>query len=275
MKQEHYNLDAERGVISACFLDISVLDSCSTRGLHADAFYDPYHRSIFGLMVDMRKSKRSIDIISFIEFSKEKKLFTECGGIQTINSVTQCLDTISSAKQWIDIVLQKATARHVLRQAKLLEAKVSECPNEAQKAAVEACSALNKVCQSSSEMTQQQIGQASIDWFIRRIDPEKQAKSHSVELGITGIHQQIEPFSYDDDVTLAAIMAPPDGGKSTIERQIARANCEKGKTIVRFLLETSAEVSNGQMAASWAGFDLLKGKKPPQRNEFRTVIEYD
>lgn len=275
MTHTHANIDAERGILSACFLDERIIHSCITRGLTPDSFYDAKHKTIFGLLIEMKRVGRTVDLITFFEFAREKKSLDDCGGIPGVNRVTESLETTSSANQWIDIVLNKAVARHVLRQAELLTLEVSENPSDAQKAAVGACRRLNEVCQSSSEMTQEQIGQASVDWFMRRCDPERQQKTHSIDLGITGIHDHIAPLSYDDDVTMAVIIAPPDGGKSTIERQIARVNCSQGKVVARFLRETSAEVSNGQMAAAWAGFDLLKAKKPPQRNEFKSVIEYD
>ena len=123
MKTPPHSLEAERAVLGCILLDTvgrsddRVMDECRSRGVVADAFYDPCNRLIYQTMLDMNRVSKPLDALSLIEELRRVNRLEAAGGVGFIQSLIDQVPTTAHAEHYISIVNGKYLRRMMIERA--------------------------------------------------------------------------------------------------------------------------------------------------------------
>ena len=124
--------DAERGVLGSILLEADrVLDICIERQLVAESFYLPTHRTIFDVMLGMKREERPVDLLTVTERLKTMGMIDRIGGPTALDRLVDATPTSAHAEYYIDIVRQKHLLRSIIERARDAE---RSCYRDDQKA---------------------------------------------------------------------------------------------------------------------------------------------
>ncbi len=112
------SLDAEKGLLGSILLAPGrVLDECLQRQVSEKHFHHPAHATVFDVLVDMREANKPIDLISLTQLLEDRHLLEEIGGAAAVTDLFTFVPTASNAAYYIEILREKALARHVIEAA--------------------------------------------------------------------------------------------------------------------------------------------------------------
>lgn len=119
------NLDAERGLLGSILLDSSrVMDLCVTKGIVAEAFVDPAHRSIYGAIERLASKGQPVDEISISHFLSGTGDLERIGGLQTLTLLLERTPTSAHAGYYADLVMEQYVRRQILGTVRRIEENV-------------------------------------------------------------------------------------------------------------------------------------------------------
>lgn len=108
------SLDAERGVLGSMLLDPkNVIPDCAAR-LTPEHFYTPAHVTIFNALVDLHEKGNSIDLITFCQVLRDRKLLEQVGGEACITELYTFVPTAANVGYYRDIVRDKYLLREII-----------------------------------------------------------------------------------------------------------------------------------------------------------------
>lgn len=108
-----WNSDAEQAVIGAAMQSTEVLNAAMDR-LQPDDFYSPRHRSIFEAVQELFGASLPVDALTVADKLGSSRL-DEVGGKLFITELLDAWSTTQSALRAIEIVIEKATRRRLMR----------------------------------------------------------------------------------------------------------------------------------------------------------------
>ena len=123
MKTPPHSVEAERAVLGCILLDTvgrsddRVMDECRSRGVVAEAFYDPCNRLVYQTMLDMNRASKPLDALALIEELRRVNRLEAAGGVGFIQSLIDQVPTTAHAEHYIAIVKGKYLRRMMIERA--------------------------------------------------------------------------------------------------------------------------------------------------------------
>ncbi len=113
-----HSLEAEEYLISCCMIDAAdVIPRCLEARISPDAFYDPKHAIVFGVLLKLYDEQRLIDISVLAEDLKTSKQLERVGGYTFLAQISGRIPTTAQAGYFIDKVREQALLRLLIRTA--------------------------------------------------------------------------------------------------------------------------------------------------------------
>jgi hypothetical protein len=114
-----HSIEAEQGVLGCCLLDNGLVLPDALDAIHdpMTAFYDLKHVEVFRALSTLHRSGSAVDIITLQQHLKDSKLLDMVGGIAYLMSLADAVPSSANLKYYLDIVLEKALLRRVIRVA--------------------------------------------------------------------------------------------------------------------------------------------------------------
>jgi len=105
-----HNLDAERAVLCAMYLDPAACDR-AVDSLRSSDFYEGRHGKIFDALLAMRDREDAVDLLTLGEELRKRKEFTEVGGDLYLAEVAAESGSSANVELHAQIVAEKSVAR--------------------------------------------------------------------------------------------------------------------------------------------------------------------
>ena len=114
IKQSPHNLEAERSVIGAIFIDNNVIDSL-IEILKPEDFYSPKFAILYRSMIVLHDRHQPIDLVTLTEFLKKNKELDKAGGISEITAIIDDIPTTANVIEYAKIVKEKSILREIIK----------------------------------------------------------------------------------------------------------------------------------------------------------------
>ncbi len=108
-----HNLDAEKSVIGAIFLENQKLDFLIELLKPEDFYHKPY-KILYKAMITLHDKREPIDLLTISEFLKKSKELESVGGIGEISSILDDIPTTANVMQYAKIVKEKSILRDII-----------------------------------------------------------------------------------------------------------------------------------------------------------------
>ena len=105
-----FNNEAEQSVIGAILLDNRLLTEISDR-LSADDFYQVRHQILYGVMMELYRENRPIDLTTITTRLKDRNQFIEVGGLEYLIEISEAVPTTANVNAYVEIVREKSARR--------------------------------------------------------------------------------------------------------------------------------------------------------------------
>ena len=83
--------------------------------LHADDFYDPRHKAIFGAMSTLHDKRSPLDILTLSEQLKNNGQLESIGGASYLTELTNTVPTSAHIEEYARIVADKSIRRKLIK----------------------------------------------------------------------------------------------------------------------------------------------------------------
>jgi replicative DNA helicase len=230
------NVEAERSILGAIFLDPNAYEEATAHGLTASDFSLDSHRRIYSRMVELAESSRPIDSITLIEELERHRELGLVGDVGYVASLTDGVPDRPSIKHYVKIVREKADLR-----------KLIHACNAIVTASCEGSSSRECITELSERILQIQTG--SDDAPAERVLKFSDAVYIEWERLADGTDDLVGLTTGIDSVDLAttgiragetwAIGGRTGDGKTSLALQIAAANCRRDVAVGYFSIEMS------------------------------------
>ena len=126
------DIEAEQGLLGSILLDpVRVLDICSTKGLVAEAFVDPTHRSIYAAITRLASKGQPVDGITVSNFLKGTGDLDAVGGLRALTELMEQTPTSAHASYYAELVMEQYLRRCILGAVREVEANVYDASQSA------------------------------------------------------------------------------------------------------------------------------------------------
>ena len=126
------DIEAEQGLLGSILLDpVRVLDICSTKGLVAEAFVDPTHRSIYAAITRLASKGQPVDGITVSNFLKGTGDLDAVGGLRALTELMERTPTSAHASYYTELVMEQYLRRCILGAVREVEANVYDASQSA------------------------------------------------------------------------------------------------------------------------------------------------
>jgi replicative DNA helicase len=112
-----HSVEAEQGVLASMMLSPQEGIAEAVERINRDYFYLPAHRTIFDVLVDNWKNNQAIDLITFTQVMRDRKLIDSVGGPAFITQVYTFVPTAANLPYYLDIVRDKYILRQIIATA--------------------------------------------------------------------------------------------------------------------------------------------------------------
>lgn len=111
-----HNLEAERSVLGALMQDYNALTQAMEL-LAPEDFYHPQHAVIYKAMQALYQQPRAVDLVTMDEELGRQGALAGIGGSEYLVELIQFVPTTANVRHYVDIVLEKATLRRLIKAA--------------------------------------------------------------------------------------------------------------------------------------------------------------
>ncbi len=126
------DIEAEQGLLGSILLDpVRVLDICSTKGVVAEAFVDPIHRSIYAAITRLASKGQPVDGITVSNFLKGTGDLDAVGGLRALTELMERTPTSAHASYYAELVMEQYLRRCILGAVREVEANVYDASQSA------------------------------------------------------------------------------------------------------------------------------------------------
>lgn len=232
------NVDAERSVIGALLLDTSAVADVS-QVLSAEDFYTPSHRLVYQACVDVYDQHAQIDVLLVQEALSRKGLLDEAGGREGLLSLAGSVVSAAGVGFHADIVREKSIQRQLLEICLDVSRLAYENAADARQLLEDAEERIFKIARMNvaseikgvSDVLQQTFER--IDYF--------RSKQGALTGLVTGYHDLDEMTGGLQPGEVVVLAARPSMGKTSFALNLAERVAGRGKPVVVFSLEMSAQ----------------------------------
>ena len=234
-----FSAQAERAVLSALLLNDECMHQVAEL-LIPDDFYQPAHKIIFQVLLELSQSRKKVDLITLQDELEKKGNLEVIGGMLYLMALQEDIPSVGLLSQHAQIIKEKAILRELIHSAAQI---ITNCYDQNDKEIESVLDAAEKtIFQISNKRSQQTFVQLNI-WLKKTFQHLSDIKSQSK--GITGIatgykklDQMTSGFQKGDLVVLAA---RPSMGKTALALSLGLSAANNGYTVGLFSLEMSAE----------------------------------
>ena len=254
------SVEAEVSVLGAMLQDSAAVLR-ATEHLRPEDFYQPEHKEIFSVMMDLYLQRRPIDLVTLHTELARRGSLEGVGGNAYLMKILNSVPTSANVKAYIDIVQEKSTMRKL----------------------IQACQKISGECftqQSPLENILSSAEKAIFDIVMNQTDGETLVPLREV---LVKTYDQIDELSrlhgaiggvptgfidLDNLLTglhpgeLVVVGARPSMGKTSFAMNIAsHASLKRGKSVAVFTLEMPREQIAMRMLCSDAQVDMQQVRK--------------
>ena len=254
------SVEAEVSVLGAMLQDSAAVLR-ATEHLRPEDFYQPEHREIFSVMMDLYLQRRPIDLVTLHTELARRGSLEGVGGNAYLMKILNSVPTSANVKAYIDIVQEKSTMRKL----------------------IQACQKISGECftqQTPLENILSSAEKAIFDIVMNQTDGETLVPLREV---LVKTYDQIDELSrlhgaiggvptgfidLDNLLTglhpgeLVVVGARPSMGKTSFAMNIAsHASLKRGKSVAVFTLEMPREQIAMRMLCSDAQVDMQRVRK--------------
>lgn len=261
--------DAEKGFLSSCIQNISILD------IHADhikegLFFKPCNKTVFRALLALWKEGASVDIITIGEWLDKKGLMDEVGGPSYIAELLSFISTSHNHEEYISILRAKHTARLAIAAAERIidSAKNPAAGGELSEVVQKALVAVAAEAESSTKI--ESIGEAT----LKRLNEyeaifKNKGKLMGLTTGLAGLDALCGGMKPGQ---LIVIGAPTKGGKTAFCLNVGMRTAQVGNPVGIFSLEMSSGELVDRLVASFAGVDISVLSNEPSKDDKQRIM---
>lgn len=261
MSAENSSEKVERAVLAAVWADPGFLGRCLEAGLDGDAFAGRATRLMWEATLAAHYRGLEVDELTVEEQLAAGGTLEEAGGREGVNAVSLTVTSTAFAGSWLEQLVDLWKRRRATRAAaRLGEAtrEAAESFEEVQERMTPILTELSGLSNETKHETTAEVFERSITHFDAWLDGDegKIDRSREIVWGIPGLDERLGSFNPVMSDFLILLGGDSSWGKSSLARQVARNNLEKGKRVVIFLLETSTFSWPAQAAAQRSQVNL-------------------
>jgi replicative DNA helicase len=109
-----FSEEAEMGVLGSMIMaPREALPECVDR-LTEKHFFIPRHQTTFGVLADLYQKRKAVDLITFTQELRDRKLLDEVGGAGWVTSLFTFVPTAANVEYYVDILREKNVAREII-----------------------------------------------------------------------------------------------------------------------------------------------------------------
>ena len=112
-----HSVDAEQGVLGSMLISPRETVAECVEKINEEYFYVPAHQTIYSVLVDLWNAGEAIDLITYTQALRDRKLLESVGGAAFVTSLFNFVPTAANVEYYINIVREKYGLRSVIRVA--------------------------------------------------------------------------------------------------------------------------------------------------------------
>jgi replicative DNA helicase len=258
LESQPHSVEAERTVLGALLLDPEAIVKVSDL-LTPEDFYDPTHRVIFKIVIELYQRHEPIDFVTVASKLADNKKIQEIGGSAFLADLAASVPTSSHIYQYGQIVKTKSVHRRIIEAGQ----HIAALGYEVEKPIPDLLEQVEKTIFSITNtflkdkfVHIREILDARYEKFAEMHESGDEGAVKGVPTGFHALDQKISGLQPSD---LVIVAARPSMGKTSLALNIAQnAAIRYGKTIGIFSLEMSKEQLVDRLFASMLGVDSWK-----------------
>lgn len=245
-----FSLEAEQSVLGAVLINPEIMDTV-TGLVGAEDFMLEEHRDIFGVMQNMYRESRSIDLVLLIDELVRSGVYDEAGGREYIKLIAETVPTASNVRDYAMIVRDKARLRELIGICEEITASAYSEEASADALVELAEAKIYGIAEGRENKNFVHIKDAIVATYERlkllKTSPEEVL---GMPTGFTGLDKKLVGLGKGD---LVLVGARPGMGKTSFAMNLATASAKQtGKAVCVFSLEMPAEQLASRMLSSEA-----------------------
>jgi len=273
LKVPPHSIEAEQSVLWSILIDkdcfITIWDL-----LKESDFYVEANSSIFGVMFDLYKHNKPIDLITVKEKLDDKKLLDKIGWISYLAELTEIVPTTANVFEYAQIVKNKAVLRNLIRAWNEIisygydeDKSINDLLEKTEKSVFN----VTQVFIQNKLVHINQILEQRFEEFAEIHENPDMIKDHRLHLGFKDLDHKFNGLKWWDMVILAA---RPSMWKTAFALNLAQNVWYNWKNVAIFSLEMSKEQLTDRMIASAMQIDSWKlAKWELEDHEFAKIWE--
>lgn len=247
------NVEAEESILSAIFMDNSVLPDI-VEVLRPEDFYKGVHQKIYAAILELFNRNEPVDLITVTEVLKAQGHLKSIGGPSVLMHILENAPIAVNPAQYAKIIKDKASLRRLIEKSTQIVHRCFEDTGEVDEVLDFAEAAIFEVSQHKVKKAFTHIGDL-IDGNIDRLQEREENKAlyTGIPTGFEGFDRLTSGLQKADLVILAA---RPSMGKTALALNIARnVAVESNVPCAVFSLEMSKEQLSMRMLCAEARID--------------------
>jgi len=258
-----HSVEAERIVIGCILADPQVPDGgcawdvCQSKGVVADAFYDPRNREIFGVLEELGRENKPMNCPAVLERLRTKKRLEAIGGAVYLQGAIDSASTTADAGYYSNIVRDKYIRRVAIKRFNEGLARAYDEENWPDVVSV--------VGKTEESLMSIGVQGAAIDTWGASVKAESekligmaQEEGQHVEGLLTGFKPLDNVLLGLKNGEVIVIAARPSVGKTALAMNIVANVAATGKRVLVFSLEMPRESLVRRALAAESGVDLRR-----------------
>jgi replicative DNA helicase len=254
MSRYPQNIDAERGLVSACIQWPETADELGQSG-GEDLFYHPAHKTVFRTILDMRRERAEVDPATLISRLRESGQLEAIGGASTVAELAMDLPARSLAAELLRIARKASKGRRIAKLAENALGSIFGPSPDPDEVAQKIDTGLREIMTEISEDHVRPWNRVLLDFLDLT---HERIKGDTGTLGLSyGFPVLDSATGGAQDGQLIVIGARPGAGKTAFALQVAQSIAEAGTPVAFFSAEMGAVELATRAVSAGAKIDSL------------------
>ncbi len=225
------NIEAEAGLLGSILLDSSrVMELCISKGVVAEAFVEPSHRSIYAAIERLASKGQPIDGITVENHLRATGESEKVGGLQTLTMLMERTPTSAHAGYYADLIMEQYLRRSILGVVRKIEDNVYDSTQSGDYVlgvAEQAILGIGEGRQKAGSMVEWKTSvNETLAMLARRLDTPGEISG--LPTGFKALDEQLRGMQKGAMIVLAA---RPSMGKTSLAMNIAEC-VARGRNIM-------------------------------------------
>jgi len=254
--------DLEEAVLGSLLLDPDSIERVRSM-LSPECFYDPAHGRIYGIIEEMERRDKKVDILTVTQELQRQKALEFVGGASFIVSLTSRVGSSAHIQEHAAIIYDKFVKRELI---KIGNRAITQGFDEG----VDAVDALNDSRDSLDKRLMHLLGLNSFGVEIQEAAQKSLTEYHNrekmiregVAVGVRSPLGDLDKFTAGwQPEQLIVLAARPAMGKTSFAMACLMEAAKNGKSVAMYSLEMSSTKLTDKVICSLADIDLTDYKK--------------